>query len=483
LDAQHVARILRRRWPLILLAVALTLAGASLMMVRTTPLYVAQARLYVSSTGGEGLLAGQGDLLARSRIASYVAVADSPLVAQKVIDRLDLTLAPEQLAGEITATSFGTSWVVDLTVRDTDPERARDVANALGPELDKAVNELENITRANAVPIKVTVLRPAQLPVTPISPRPVRDLGLALALGLMLGLGAALLREVLDTRIRRDDLDELTEGVPLLGEIPYDRTARKDPIILTKAPQGRTAEAFRQLRTNLRFIDVGSTSARAFVVTSSLAGEGKSLVSCNLAIALAQSGSRVCLAETDLRRPKFSDYLGVDREPGLSNVLARQVTLDDALQSGGTEGLMVLPSGSTPPNPSELLGSAQMEEVVNELRSRFDFVLFDSPPLLPVTDAAVLARLTDGALLVVAQGRTRRQQLRRAHASLQTVGARQVGTVLNAVHGKPSDGETYGYLYNYRGPKNAGDLSETTSVIPAAPQSRRKSVARRAHEA
>lgn len=471
MDASHLLHILRRRWLLIVLAIVFTMTGAYVMTARTTPVYIADARLYVSSTGGSMEGALQGDQLAQQRIASYVAVADSPLVAEKVIERLGLTLEPQELAGKIAATSTGASLIVDVAVEDTSPERARDVANALGPELDQAVNELENITRANAVPIKVTVLRPAQLPDTPVSPRPLRSLSLAFALGIMLGLGSALLRETLDTTIRGGELDEITHGAPLLGAIPFERAARKSPVVVLESPRSRNAEAFRQLRTNLRFIDVGSPS-KAFVITSAVASEGKSMVSCNLALALAQSGSSVCVVESDLRRPRLSEYLGLERVPGLSNVLGRQVALDDALHTWGRGEVTVLPSGLLPPNPSELLGSQQMQEVIAELRSRFEFVLFDTPPMLPVTDAAVLARLTDGALLVVAQGRTRRHQVRRAHNALQTVEARLVGVVLNSVNGKHIDNAYYGYSYNSLYEEQPGGPTSPHFVTPAAAKER-----------
>lgn len=473
MDAHHLIRILRRRWLLIVIAVVFALAGVAAVTLRTTPVYVADARLYVSSTGGGGTEGSlQGDQLAQQRIASYVAVADSPLVAEKVIEELGLPLQPEELAGRITATSTGESLIVDVSVEDTSPERARDVANALGPELDEAVNELENISEARAVPIKVTILRPAQLPTTPISPRPLRDVPLGLALGLVLGLGAAFLREALDTTIHGGELDELTQGAPVLGMIPFDRSARREPLAVARSPLSRYAEAFRQLRTNLQFVELGSHS-KVFVITSSIAGEGKSLISCNLALALAQSGSSVCVVESDLRRPRMSAYLDLDRVIGLSNVLTGRISLAEALQTWEDTPLAVLPSGTLPPNPSELLGSEQMQELVTELRSRFDFVLFDTPPLLPVTDAAVLAKLTDGAILVVSPGRTRRHQVERAQTTLQTVGAPLVGTVLNAVSGKQKNDSYYGYAETHRGAASQESLDFPRAAMKPAVGERR----------
>jgi non-specific protein-tyrosine kinase len=219
-------------------------------------------------------------------------------------------------------------------------------------------------------------------------------------------------------------------------------------------PHSQRAEAFRQLRTNLQFVDIDN-SPRSIVVTSSIPAEGKSTTCANLAISLAQAGLKVVLVEGDLRRPQISDYMGIESAVGLTSVLIGRVALEDAIQPWGGDGLLfMLPCGPIPPNPAELLGSHGMAELVKQLEASADIVLIDAPPLLPVTDAAVLAALTDGAILVVASGKTRRDQVKLAAASLSNVGARLLGVVLTMVSGRSGDANSYSYEYRYAGARS-----------------------------
>ncbi len=190
----------------------------------------------------------------------------------------------------------------------------------------------------------------------------------------------------------------------ILGGIAFDADASKHPLIVQVDPRSQRAEAFRSLRTNLQFIDVANPP-KSIVVTSSLPGEGKSTTTANLALSLAETGLKVVVIEGDLRRPRLLDYLGFEGSVGLTDVLVGRVEVDDVLQPFGRTGLRLLGAGPIPPNPSELLGSANMEQLVADLAERFDYVLIDAPPLLPVTDAAVLSTIVDGALVVVGAGR------------------------------------------------------------------------------
>lgn len=214
------------------------------------------------------------------------------------------------------------------------------------------------------------------------------------------------------------------------------------------------AEAYVTIRTNLRYVDVDHPP-RTVVVTSSVPGEGKTTTACNLAIAVAQAGSRVLLIEGDLRRPKVAEYLGVDGSIGLTDVLIGQIQFDDAVIHW-RRGLECdfLASGAIPPNPSELLGSHQMAELLQELAGRYDSVIIDAPPLLPVSDAAILAAVTDGALLVVRHGETRHEQVQHATQALRQVDARILGTILNFAPSRRGREEGYDSGYGY-GPADA----------------------------
>ena len=210
------------------------------------------------------------------------------------------------------------------------------------------------------------------------------------------------------------------------------------------------AESFRQLRTNLQFIDA-TRSADVLLVTSSVPDEGKSLTAANLAISFVEFGDRVLLIEADLRRPSLWSYFGVEREVGLTNVLVGQMELSEAIQAWGNDGLHILPSGALPPNPAELLGSRAMVDVIAELRPAFDKIIIDTPPLLPVTDAALCSAAADGVVLVIRSGKTHRSQVTSAVSALNQVNARMLGSILNMRRISRSEKRRYAAAAYYDG--------------------------------
>jgi non-specific protein-tyrosine kinase len=277
-------------------------------------------------------------------------------------------------------------------------------------------------------------------------------------------VAAAVLRDQLDTTVGgAGDLEGLSGSVPL-GVIPFDSDTKASPLVIADQFSGR-AEAFRTLRTNLQFADVDNPP-RLIVVTSALPSEGKTTTACNLALTLALSGSRVILVDGDLRKPMAGTLLGIDSGAGLTNVLAGQHALDDVVVRVQRDLLAVLPSGPTPPNPSELLGSQHMATLLQTLAGRYDVVVIDAPPLLPVTDAAVLSTLADGALLVVRNGKTRRDDAERALKALAAVNAKMLGSVLNCAPRVRRRGGYGGYGY---GSAPADDVPATKTVPAAAP--------------
>ncbi len=303
--------------------------------------------------------------------------------------------------------------------------------------------EITEPTTGEPSPITVSVLRPATIPAEPASPNVRLNLVLGGLVGLALGVGLAVLREVLDTRIRSGRDVEVVTDTPIIGGISFDAEATRRPLVVHADPASPRAESFRILRTNLQFLDIEG-GPRAFVITSSVQGEGKSTTAVNLAIALADMDARVLVVDADLRRSKIADYMGVEGAVGLSDTLIGRTPLADAIQPWGHANLHVLPAGSTPPNPSELLGSQAMADLLSEVESTFDAVIIDAPPLLPVTDAAVLAKRTRGALLVVAAGKTQRGELAAAIGSLNTVGAHIAGIVMTMLPTKGPDAYGYG---------------------------------------
>lgn len=354
---------------------------------------------------------------------------------------------PSTLAEKITATTPPDTVLIDVTVTDPSPTKARDVAQAIADTFPTVVSDLERVTPSSASPVKVTLLREPTANTRAVSPRPLRNIALGVVLGVLLGFGAALLKQLLDTKLRtKEDVEGVTDKI-VLGGIPFDADAAKHPLIIQADPLAGRAEAFRSLRTNLQFVDA-TNHPRIIVVTSSIAGEGKSSTTANLALAMAESGASVCVVEGDLRRPRLLTYLGLEGSVGLTDVLIGRYDLEDVLQPFGAHSLTVLGAGATPPNPSELLGSTAMRTVLDDLRSRFDYVLIDGAPVLPVTDSTVLTRLADGAIIVAGSGIVSKDQFDHALETFETVNGTVLGIVINRIPRQARG--AYDYRYEYR---------------------------------
>lgn len=474
MDIRDYLRILRGRWRLILLCTLLALSAAAGATYAAKPMYQASAQVFVSTATDAGDSTSglnQGGQFAQQRVKSYADIVNSPLVTSPVVSQLGLPLTPQQLSQKIAASAPLDTVLININVKDERPAMAQRIANAVAQEFTRVAAQIETPAGATASPVKVSVVRQAELPEAPVSPRKKLNLALGLLVGLAVGVGAAVLRETLDTSVKGPEEVQDQLGLPTLGLIGYDNDAVKRPLIVHADPHSTRAEAFRQLRTNLQFVDIDHPP-RSIVITSSLPQEGKSTTACNLAIALDQAGLRVVLVEADLRRPRLATYLGVEGAVGLTDVLVGRAPLDDVLQPWGANRLRVLPSGPTPPNPSELLGSQQMRELLRRLEDQADLVILDAPPLLPVTDGAVLAAAASGCVVVLRAGHTTREQSTRAVEILRAVDAHIYGAVLNMVPTKGPGAYKYGYYgYGYAGrtPQHVGLTSPELPAPAAAP--------------
>lgn len=453
---------LRRNWILI---VALTLVGlivGGLASLLTKPVYTAETQLFVATQNSGSVQDLQtGNSFIQARVSSYVKTATTPTVLQPVIDTLGLEETPHQLASKVVASSDLKTVLITISVDDRSPVQAAAIAQGVANSLIKAVDNLETPTAGGASPVRVSVVTPATAPLSSSAPNTKINLALGLIVGLALGIAAALLRTTMDTRIRSErDLAQITQA-PVLGGIAFDPDASKNPLVHEGSGQSQRAESFRQLRTNLQFAHV-SHKSKTVLVTSSLPGEGKSSTATNLAIAIADSGQSVALVDADLRRPMVANYLGLEGSAGLTTALIGQADVQDLMQPWGKNELHVLTSGRIPPNPSELLGSAEMKHLIDRLEQAFDAVIIDAPPLLPVTDSAVLAQQVGGVLLVVGCHSAKRPQVEKAVATLELVDADVLGMVLNRVPVKGPDAYSYSY-YGYTTDHTKLETPRTTS--------------------
>lgn len=466
LELKDYLRLLRRNWLIVLASTVLGLVGGAAASFMVQPVYTSETKLFVALQNSETVSElQQGSIFSQARVLSYVDTVDSPIVLQPVIDSLGLNTSPDALAARVMASSEPNKVLINIAVNDESPVQAAAIAQAVGNSLIDAVEELEKPSGDGDSPVKLSVIKPAVAPASPSSPNVPLNLLLGLLAGLATGVGVAVLRTVLDTQVRGEaDIRPFTSA-PVLGGIAYEEDAAKKPLLTQAQPQSPRAESFRQLRTNIQFAHV-SHESKALLVTSSLPGEGKSTTAINLALAMAQAGQSVALVDADLRRPMVASYLGLEATAGLTTALIGRAEIGDLLQPWGSDELYVLTAGRIPPNPSELLGSAKMKQLINHLERTFDAVIIDAPPLLPVTDAAVLAQEVGGVVLVIGSQKVRTNEVEKSLAALDMVEADLLGVVLNRLPSKGPDAYAYSY-YRY-----GAAIDPSTPVEPVRPSAK-----------
>ena len=437
---------------IISLCTLVSFIAAIVITFTTTPTYQAKSQIFVStpaSTVDISALA-TGSSFSQQRVKSYAQIINSPLTLAPVVQELNLSITPEELSEMVSASAPLDTVLIVLTVTDTDPQRAADIANAVAKQFGVTVANLELQGIGSDSPVKVSTVLNAVPASSPASPKKAINLILGLLLGFGLGIALASLRRLLDNTIKNED--DL-QGTPLLAAIGFDVLAKEKPLVTQIGRYSARTEAFRTLRTNLQFLRPDS-HPQVIVFTSALPGEGKTTSAINLAISLVQAGAKTILVEADLRRPKVPAYLEfLDLDEGLSELIGGQKKLTTAslkslIRKEESTGLKVLLSGKVPPNPSELLGSAKFDELISMLRKQFEYVIIDCPPLLPVTDAAVVAAKADGAVLVVHAGVTKKPHFVGSRDAIAAVGSTILGVVLNKIPEASLEYE-YGYRYGY----------------------------------
>ena len=319
----------------------------------------------------------------------------------------------------------------------------------------------------------------ARVPTAPSEPNIPRNLAFALALGLTTGIGLAFVLEGMDNTVRTPDQAQMISGLPSLGMIPLgSRTRAEFPnikrmalassreaveLVTQERPKSQMAESYRALRTSLLLTSLGGPP-KVILITSALPEEGKTTTSINSAIVLAQRGTRVLLIDADLRRPSIHKTLGMGPRAGLSNLLTGSATMQQTIvRSSILPNLFILPAGTPPPNPAELLASSNMKEVLDQLREQYDHIVIDTPPTLSVTDAVIMSTRADRVVLVIRSGQTTKQALRRARDTLMQVNARVCGVLMNAVNLSSPD---YYYYHEYRGKYGHGYYHEDLAAEP-----------------
>ena len=433
MDLRQYIRVLRAHWVLISVSVLVSTGVAAYLAWSRAPTYEVHTQLFVANTRTSSKETPSdiyvGSLFTQQRVVSYSELVSSPPVVRAIAARLGLPA--QSFPAKIHASVPTGSVLIDVTVTDRMPERAKAIADAVSSEFPSFVNSLETPKGQHKSPVKISVTSPGQLPTSPVAPKKKLYLVLGALLGLVLGVLGAVLREALDRRIRNSDDAAAITGAPVLGSITRDRRAKRNhPLVMLTDPGSTQAEEYRRLRTNLGALRVDQ-DLRSIAISSAVACDAKTPIAANLGIAFAQADLRVALVDSDLRRPRLANFLGLPSSTGVTDVLLSGVALETALQTW-QEGLPleVLAAGSSPWNPGELLGGSQFTTLLGRLTARFDVVILDAPAVLPTSDAAALARATSGVVLVTPLRSLTNDELTTATHSLWAVETRVLGVVV-----------------------------------------------------
>lgn len=504
----YIGVLWRWVWLLILVA-TLSGTATYVVNSATTPIFQSSTTIMISDAPDAKGTDYNSLLTSTRLATTYSQILTTRPMLEKVIQKLRIPTGVGDLKSNVTVKPARDTQLITVQVRDTDPTRAAQIANTLVDVftaetqrmqasryvdskenlstqitlLDKQIQEtdaaiaalgntaedrakrdrlaaslsqyrqssanllqsFEQVRLAEAQSSSnVVIVDPAQPANTPISPRIGLNTLLAILVGGIVAVGLVLLKEGLDDTVKDPEQLSLYTGVPILGVIADFGTDATGPIVNTQ-PRSPVAEAFRTLRTNIGFASV-DRPLNTLMVTSASPNEGKSTIISNLGGVLAQSGRRVLLVEGDLRRPTLHKKLGLKNKFGMSTLFVQPgINLDDVMQGTEFEGLSVLTSGELPPNPAELLGSAKMTEILEQASKHVELVLIDTPPVLAVTDATVMASRVDGVLLVVKAGVTKLGACKQSLEQLRFAGANVVGIVVNSVQ---LQGSRYGYAYH-----------------------------------
>ena len=475
-EVREYLRVLRR-WYWLVLAIPIVCAGTTAVVslqlpktyASTTEALVSPKQVLNNANSNDPSQTPNLDQL----VATYVSLVDTDPVRQRLASS-GVPRSAGELRGHILAVRLPNTTLIDVTVTDRDPAVALLAAQNVVPAVNQSLDELQSkVPGSNQnshldalVPWEVPTDRPASA----ISPNVTRNVLIALAAGLVLGVGLAFLLERLDTTIRTEADVRLKLGVPLLGSVFYrplnrteSRLGQELEIITATQQQDRVSEQYRAIRTSLLFSRIDERLATV-VVTSTLPGEAKTTTACNLAVVMAQAGNRVVLVDADFRRPGLQEIFSVQTNAGLSDAIIGNASVEDMLVDTSVDTLRILTTGTSPPNPSEVLGSTAMDRIIEQLSNLTDVIIFDTPPLAAVTDATVLAALVDGVVLVVEERRTPIQSIKRSIETLAGVGVEPMGVVLNKSNS--ADQEVYPYVVP-RGRRKRGKQGDAES--PQAP--------------
>ena len=451
ISLQEIFYILRKRiWIIVGLTLTALIVSGVLSFFVITPQYETFTTLLVGRPQDyktESSIQIDDIMLSEKLVPTYGELAKSKVVADNVIDKLKLDMTYGAFQNKIEVSLLNNTEIIKILARDPDKELAAKISDQVSEEFMVTVKETMKIDN-------VQIIDRAVVPENPVSPRKLLNMAIGAVLGFMAGVFLTFLLEYLDNTIKTPKDVERVLNLPVLGTIPDIGLKEEDKIaIVKKNPKSPIAEAFRTLRTNIQFTSVDK-EIKVLAVTSATPGEGKSILASNLAISLSQEEKKILFIDCDLRKAKGYEMFNIPNTVGLTSLLMGKSSLADTVYSSGELGVLdVITSGPIPPNPSELLSSDSMREFLEGIKEKYDMIILDTPPLGPVTDAAIISTIADGMLLVIETGKAAEGQVEYARESLDKVNANVIGAVLNKMPIRKGRYGGYGYIqaYSYYG--------------------------------
>ena len=457
-------QIVRKHLASAIISFVVVFAAVAAVTFIMPPKYTATAEVFATYAGQSGETQTTNDMSSganylNTQITTYPELVKTEAVLQPVIKDLGLDMTTTDLAGVVTATNPPNTFMVDISAEVGDPQQAADIANSVAKNLaDQISSDLyNNSSSSNGSPIKLTVVQKAQTPTSQSSPNIPLYLAVGLIFGIIVGVGVALLRDILNTKVdSTDDVRELTHASSL-GTVPQASILDDSRPVVVAQPAGSEAEEFRRIRTNLSFLTTTATQGhgRLLVITSTDPSEGKTTVSSNVAVALAEEGKSVLFIDADLRHPSVAHKLGIEGHVGLSHVLSRQASPADVIQKYWKPNLHIMPAGKRPANASILLNSDLMKEMVEQALTQYDYVIIDTAPLSVAGDATVFGRMAGGLVLVTGKGVVEKKELENTATALQAAEVPILGFIFNFADPKKIHSKNYYYYYYEDGNKRS----------------------------
>lgn len=459
LDLKQLTGILwRKKFTLIFIILIFTIAGLVYTFNFVEPMYkstctIILGRVISSNNGFQDLssyqetdMISQSDLtLNSSLIETYSELVKSKSLIHEAADALNSKIDEEEIMKSVSVSRVNNSDLLEVTATNRDSKLARDIVKSVVNIFSENVKEIYNISN-------VYVIDDATIEDLPYNINHARDVLIFALIGLFVSSGYVLLYNIIDNTVKGSYDIETVLKSKILITIPFDKKNKKEELITVNDPKSVISETFRTLRTNVQFSSINSKGSKTLLITSCLPEEGKSYISANLAITFAQAGKKVVIVDSDMRRGRQSKIFNVPNHNGLSNYISNldnngnelNWSVGKFIKETNISNLNIITAGNIPPNPSELLESEKVPELIEELKKYYDVVIFDGAPILPITDSLILGRLLGNTMLVSVYNKTKRDNLQKAKSSIENVGGKVIGIVLNKTTETSSE-----YVGNY----------------------------------